>query len=407
MRISERMLFNSVMNRLQRQTVTLFKTEEQVSSGKKINHPSDDPIGQAQVLNFEKSLSTADQHLRNIDQVKSFLSVSETALQTVQNQLLRAHEVAVQMANATYTAADRTDAAREVRQIYDQLIAVANTTHAGQYIFAGNKVSTRPFVSQGAYIGTPVSLPVTITVAVNDSLTVTVDGVSSTVTIPAGVYTTGTQLANVVETAINGDTTFQAAGVAVTVTFDTDHLVITSNAVGATSNANITGGTAEGVLGLAAGAGAINRPAGTYLGDSAESSILIGTNTSAIKNLPGDRLFKGAAGGVDLLAAVGGLQVALENNDLTGIQTALGDLSGAQDLVNSERALLGARLSRIETTASMLHDSKFTLARLKSERVDVDLSRAISDLVQQQTILEATRATFARLTQRSLLDFLR
>lgn len=404
MRVSERMLFNSVMNRLQRQTATLLKAGEQVSSGKKINRPSDDPIGQAQVLNFEKSLATADQHLRNINQIESFLSVSESALQTIQNRLLRTRELAVQMANATNTAADRANAAREVRQIYDQLVEVANTTHGGQYIFAGNKVSTKPFVSQGEYIGTSVSLPVSVTAAVNDSMTVTVDGLSSTVTIAAGTYTTGAQVAAAVQTAINGDTNFQNAGISVSVKFDTDHLVITSNGVGGTSAVTPTGGSALATLGLSAGT---NRPAGTYLGDSAESSILIGTNTSIIKNLPGDRLFKGAGSGVDILAVVGGLQAALENNDLTGIQTALGSLSGAEGQVNNERSLIGARLNRIESTASILEDFKLTLAQLKSEREDVDLSSAISDLVQQQTMLEATRATFARMAQRSLLDFLR
>jgi len=404
LRISERMLFNSVINRLQRQNGTLFKTQEQVSTGKQINRPSDDPIGQAQILNFDKSLASADQHIRNIDQVDAFLSMSESALQTVQNQLLRARELAVQMANATNTATDRAGAAKEIQQVYDQLIAVANTKHDGQYIFAGNKVATKPFVGQGAYTGTALSLPVTIAAPTNNTLTLTIDGVSGNVTIPDGVYTTGVQLASAVETAINGNTTFQVSGSGVTVSFETDHLVITSNAIGGASAITPTSGNARTDLGLSAGT---VRAVGSYLGDSAETNILIGASINVIKNLPGNRLFKGTSGGTDILAAVGGLQIALENNDVAGIQTALGNIDQAQEQVNSERALIGARLNRTETTASMLQDFKVTLAQLKSEREDVDLSRAISDLVQQQAVLEATRATFARVSQRSLLDFLR
>ncbi len=407
MRVSERMLFNSVTNQLQRQTTALIKTQEQVSTGKKINRPSDDPIGQAQVLRFEKSLETVDQHLRNINQLESFLSTSESALQTVQNQLVRVRELAVQMANATNSAADRANVAKEVQQIFDQMISVGNATLAGHSLFAGNKTTTIPFVSKGEYIGTDISpsLPITITVA-NDGLDITVDGVSSNVTIAAGTYT-GTQLATAVQTAINGDATFQTAGVSVTGTFDTDHLVITSTAVGGASNVNITGGTAEPLLGLASGGGAINRPSGTYLGDSAESKVLIGEGATITKNIPGDRLFKGTIGGIDIFAVVGGLQTALETNDLNGIQTALANLDRADDQISNARTLLGARLKRAETDGSMLEDLRLTLATFKSERENVDITRAISDLVQQQNVLEATRATFAKLIQRSLLDFLR
>lgn len=404
MRVSERMLFNSVMSRLQRQTGTLLRTQEKVSTGRKINRPSDDPIGQAQVLNYDKSLSAADQHLRNVDRVNAFLSVSETALKTIQNQLTRASELAVQMSNVTYTAADRTGAAKEIQQIYDQVIAVANTAHDGQYIFAGNKTSTRPFVSRGEYIGDAITLPVTITAATNDTLTITVDGISNSVIIPAGIYATGDQLANAVGTAINGNTNFQNAGIGVTVNFDVDHLSVTSNASGATSAVAPTAGSAQATLGLSTGT---LRTVGSYLGDSAESTVQIETSASVIKNLPGDRLIKGTAGGSDILASLGGLQIALENNDLAGIQTAIGNITGSQKQISNERSLLGARLNRIETTTSMLQDFKLTLAELKSEREDVDLSSAISDLVQQQSVLEAARATFARVTQRSLLDFLR
>lgn len=294
MRVSEMMLFNSVGNRLHRQTNSLLKTQEQVSSGKRINHPSDDPIGHAQVINYEKSLAESEQYLRNIGQVNTFLSITETALQSVEDQLVRAHELSVQMANGIHNATDRMNAALEVQQIYDQLIALANTKQGEEYIFAGDETRTVPFQANG-----------------------------------------------------------------------------------------------------------------TYQGDSGESNISIGAGATVIKNIPGDRVFKGAGGGIDLFTTVKNLQTALETNDLTGVQTALTSLTTAQDQVLNERAVVGARFNRAETSANVLEDFKLTISDLKSDLEDVDITRAISDLVLQQNILETTRATSARLLQRTLLDFLR
>jgi flagellar hook-associated protein 3 FlgL len=406
MRVSDHMLFQSVIARLQRQTQLILRSQEQVTSGKRINRPSDDPIGQPLVLNYEKTFAATEQYLRNIDRGEALITSAESALQTVQDQLQRAHELAIQMANDTYSPVDRAAAAREVQQIFDQLIAVGNTSVEGRYLFAGSQTQTIPFLDQGDYLGTAVGLPATITAAVNDQLTLSVDGVSTTLTLPPGVYATGTALAAMLETAINTDPTLLAAEVSTSVTFDIDHLVIRSNATGGTSAVTPTGGSAQVTLGLAAGT---SRPSGTYLGDSAEISFLMNPNTPMIMNLPGDRLFKGVgiSGGVDVLAAVAGLQAALEADDSAGIGTALTNLGAAQEQVSSERALLGARLNRMDATKAMLGDFKLSVEKFKSQIEDADLAQAISDLTLQQTALEATRATAAQVIQRSLLDFLR
>ncbi|WDT80169.1 MAG: flagellin [Candidatus Manganitrophus sp.] len=112
-------------------------------------------------------------------------------------------------------------------------------------------------------------------------------------------------------------------------------------------------------------------------------------------------------GGVDLFSAVGGLQAALETNDTAGIQAALTNISAAQEQVIGERALLGARLNRMDATKTVLEDFKLSITRFKSDLENIDLTQAISDFSLQQVALEATRATAARMIQNSLLDFLR
>ncbi len=406
MRVPEKMLFESIVNRMQRQTESVFRLQEQVSSGKKVNRPSDDPIGQSLILNYQKSIASTEQHLRNIDRGNAMLSTGESALQGVEDRLQRARELAVQMANGTYSSLDRATAAKEIREIYDQMVASANTRVEGRYLFAGHQTQTKPFVDRGRYLGTAVTLPVTITTGVNDQLNLTLDGVASTVTLPPGAYATGAALANAVAGAINATPAYQTAGLSASVTFDTDHLVVTSNAIGGTSAVLPTGGSALAGLGLAAGTA---QPAASYLGDSGEIPFEIGSGVTVAMNLPGDRLFKGVGvtGGVDIFAAVAGLQVALETNDLAGIGTSLTNLSVAQEQITNERAVLGARLNRIDTAKETLDDFRLMLSKLNSETEDVDLTRAVSDLSLQLTALETSRAVSARLVQRSLLDFLR
>ena len=404
MRVSNQMLFDANLAQMQRLTEGLFRLQEQLSTGRKINRPSDGPVAYGQILNDEAALARNDQFLRNISRAQSSLNVADGALDTLKDQLIRANELAVQLRSGQYSAADRAATARELREIYDQIIAVGNTYYDGRYVFAGAKTDTKPFVEHGRYIGTAVTPPITITAAVDDTLALTVDGIASSVTLAAGVYATGTALAAAVETAINADPTLAAAGKAVTVRFDTDHLVLQSKAGGGNTAVTITGGSAAAGLGLVAGTA---QPAGTYLGDSAEIGIQIGAGTTLTSNLPGDRLFLGAGGGTDLLATIAGLQAALEASDNAGIDTALTNLRTAVDQVNTEAARIGANLNRADASIGLLEDLQLAIARSKSENGDVDFTAAVSKLSLQQTALEATRAAAARVLQQSLLNFLR
>ncbi len=409
MRVSDRMFFNAISARMQQQNGQLLRIQEQMATGKRINRPSDDPLAQAAIIRNNQSLSEVDQFLRNITQADTALSFGESALQSLEGQLLRARELATQAANATYTAADRINIAKEVKELYDQLVGVANSSQGGRYIFAGDKTATTPFVRQGNTTGTAVTVtpgsPVTIVTGTNDQLTFSLDGTTSTITLPAGANTSGAALATMLQTAINSDASLSAANLSATVTFETDHLVVQSNAIGVTSNANITGGTAQTILGLSGG---VNRPAGTYVGDSGESGIAIDKNNTVIKNIPGDRLIIGAGGGTNILAAIGGLQSALETNNVTGIQSALTNISQSSEQISNGRVTIGSRLNRISRTADMLEDFKVVVTRLKSDQEDVDLSKAISELVLQQNALEASRSLASRVfTAPTLMDFLR
>jgi len=251
--------------------------------------------------------------------------------------------------------------------------------------------------------------------AANNLLTVSIDGkVSKTVNISPGKYANGVTLANIVQSAINSDPDVAAANVRVTVEYDDDHrLVITSNSTDpSASSVFIRGGSASDILGLSGGS---NRPVIEYLGDSGEIPVIIGprttgvpgTATTVVSNLPGDRLFLGSDGGIDVLAAVGGLQAALEKGNSAGVQQALYDLDLAQRQISQEQTVLGMRQNTIDLNQSILQDFKVVVSGFRSDLQDTDYAQALSDMTSYMNALQAaTKVEGQILGSMSLLNFL-
>ncbi len=426
MRVTDRMLFDSNAKSLQRNQLALFKAAERSSAEKRVLLPSDDPVASAQILNYNKSIIQIDQHVRNMGQADEFLSVTYGALSTVADGLQRVADLALEMSNAARNSDDRRIAAGEIKHIFDTLTAVANTGHRGQHIFAGNKVSTKPFNFekewQGQYVGTTLkadAFPVT-TDNINNQLNVTVDGVAVQVTLDAGDYNSGEDLAAQIMGKVNDALLASNADPkpSVTVQFNPNeagseegHLVVTSNRVKGRSqvvfNKSVQG-DARLVLGLINGKSQLSGE--EYLGDSGEMAILIEPGVTLAKNIPGARVFNGGHDGVDVFASLLNLKTSLETSNFVGMQTAITDMEKATDQVSNERALIGARLNRLDQTRERLGELKFvaTEAKLKAEGSDdASVTNIFSDLIRQQTALQASLAVQARILQQpTLLSFL-
>ena len=146
MRISSNMVTARVMDEIQNSRRRLFETQQQVSSGLRINRPADDPRGVRQLLLERTSLEQSGQYRRNIGVGASELESSESALVTVNDFMQRAIELSVQGANGTIGALERNEIALEVSELLKQAISVGNTQRAGRYIFSGLETRTAPFV---------------------------------------------------------------------------------------------------------------------------------------------------------------------------------------------------------------------------------------------------------------------
>jgi flagellar hook-associated protein 3 FlgL len=154
MRITENSTMKMVVAMLQQQQERVNTLSQQVSSGSRINQPSDDPVSAQQVLNLKGLMSATDQYSRNIQTGTTWLNQMDSTMGNMNNLLVRAKELATQMANASYSASDRQSAAVEVTQLRDQMISLGNTQIAGKYVFGGFVSDQPPFDATGNFNGT-------------------------------------------------------------------------------------------------------------------------------------------------------------------------------------------------------------------------------------------------------------
>jgi flagellar hook-associated protein 3 FlgL len=153
MRVTNRMVIDSVLKNISTTSKRLQEIQESISSGKNINKPSDDPIGAAHTLHYREILSKTDRYAKNIAWGESWLEITDSALGQTNELLLRAKEIAISQSSATADASTRADSAAEVGQLFEQLLQVANTELNGRHIFAGHKTDAPPFSRDGSYTG--------------------------------------------------------------------------------------------------------------------------------------------------------------------------------------------------------------------------------------------------------------
>jgi len=151
MRIGTLQLFRQGVNAILDQQTRVAETQLQLASGKRINKPSDDPTGAAQILGLSESLKVTEQYQKNIEHARSRLELEDAALGSVGNALQRARELAVQGLNDTNGAQDRAAIAQEIRQLTDEVLGLANRKDgAGEYLFAGFQGQNAPFSHDGS-----------------------------------------------------------------------------------------------------------------------------------------------------------------------------------------------------------------------------------------------------------------
>ena len=150
MRVTDSMVRANALRGLNANATSLAAIQEQVSTTKRLNRPSDDPAQVRQAVKLHDGIAELEQFTRNIDAGTRTLSASDTAMASAGDTIQRAHELAVEGANGTLTDANRQDMALEVGQLRDQLTQLAGTKVGDSYIFSGFKSDVPPDLSAGS-----------------------------------------------------------------------------------------------------------------------------------------------------------------------------------------------------------------------------------------------------------------
>lgn len=162
MRVTQNITYNTYINDIMRRQESLYKLSKQLSTGKAINAPSDDPVKADKILTSRSILNGFEQYERNMDSALDYLNTSEDSLASVKDVIMSLQELATTAATGTSDATSRANTAVTVNQLYQQLLTVANTNYDNKYIFAGYESGTSPFDQTGSYSGDANSYQVRI-----------------------------------------------------------------------------------------------------------------------------------------------------------------------------------------------------------------------------------------------------
>lgn len=143
MRITNNMLSNNMLNNISSNLVRMDKYQNQLSTGKKIQFPSDEPVVAARALKLRTDVSEVEQFQKNTKDATSWLDITENTLSSMNDIMQRVRELTVQASNGTNTPSDMQKISQEVKQLQTQMYHLGNATYAGRYIFSGYKTDTK------------------------------------------------------------------------------------------------------------------------------------------------------------------------------------------------------------------------------------------------------------------------
>ncbi len=142
MRVPNISMYVDSTYRLGQLTSDMHDANEVVSTQKRINEISDDPLGFSQVLTLKNSLGNLEQIERNLNMGKSWITSVETAMASINDLILDAKVDATRLANDSITADERRDTIAKIDHLIDQIVNLGNTQVNGSYIFSGTKTDT-------------------------------------------------------------------------------------------------------------------------------------------------------------------------------------------------------------------------------------------------------------------------
>jgi flagellar hook-associated protein 3 FlgL len=174
-RVTQRQISDSALRGLQASLARTQTLQEQLSSGRRVSKPSDDPSGTAAAMKLRSQRRADEQYLRNIDDASGRLATADSALMAISDRLRRARELVVASGNGALSSEGRSALGVELTSISSEVTDLLNTRWLGRPIFGGTVAGDRAVdPTSGTYLGN--DLPVTARISREATLRVDVKG---------------------------------------------------------------------------------------------------------------------------------------------------------------------------------------------------------------------------------------
>jgi flagellar hook-associated protein 3 FlgL len=418
-RVTNSMMTTTFINDIQRNLKRTTELQHQISTNKKVNSPSDDPIGADRILDYNQIIAQTDQYIKNVDDATTRANNTDTVLSQMENVLFRVRDLAVRASNeAPNNQQDLNAMGSEIDSLINQMISEANQQFDGKYLFSGNKTTTTPFIAKKSveFVAGAANQATGdgVTNATLNMPSYTLNGVtrqSEAITDPNSVKEIQlfdgdgkwkATLAPGTDFTVNAaNNTITINGASLPVGLDiksTDKLEVKFNKVvsveyqgdAGIKEYEISNGTKVGVSYSGASSDASEQPSvfGKYSSDGNETK-----SVEAFQKL------------IDLRDSIYKYQNVGSTN-VQNIMKGIDDVDSIRTNITTIRSEQGGRANRLELATNRLNNININTKDLKSKREDVDMAEAITSLTLAQTVYQACLGSGAKIISTTLLDYL-
>ncbi|WP_292935001.1 flagellar hook-associated protein FlgL [Noviherbaspirillum sp.] len=402
MRISTSTIFDKGTARMGELQTGLAKTQQQVSTGRRIISPSDDPVASARALDVTNSQEINSQYAINRSSAKDSLSLVESSLQNVTSLLQDVKGLIVQAGSGVLDDTQRGYIATELQGRFDELVGLANAKDSvGDYLFSGYQSGTQPFTAtaNGAqYAGDQGTRQMQVhtgrQIDVSENGNALFEQISSTGTFASSAASTNTGSGAI------------SKGTVVDSTLLTGHRYEIDFTSATTFNVyDLTNDPGKATPLPASGAYTSGQPI-TFDGLQFQiTGAPANTDKFSVQPTGKQSIFTTLK---DLIATLRTpASTALSQKNITyGLGIANTNVDNALDHILTARASAGASLKEIDSLDSLGEDVNVQYAQSLSDLQDLDYVQAISELMKQQNALQAAQQSFVKLSELSLFHFI-
>ncbi|TXH36538.1 MAG: flagellar hook-associated protein 3 [Burkholderiaceae bacterium] len=396
MRVTTGMIYDAGVSQIQSQNARLLDTQQQVATGRRILRPSDDPVASARALEVSQSKSVNSLYTANQGYANDALKLVDSKLDAATEIVTYVRTRAVESGNGVYTASEQGTIGTDLAEQFSALLGIANSQDStGEYVFGGYRSNAQPFTGGLAggvtYQGDQGERTLQISASRNLPITSSGDEIFNSVRAPvgsayalAGAGNTGTALVSGmnVSAAYNGHNYSVSVGAGPTYqVFDS-----TSDPAHTTPIA----------------------PTVTTSGSS--TSLAFGGVTMTLSGTPASGDSYSVSTVASTFDVLGNFVTALKSGDAAairfgGTQTIAG-MDASQENVSRVRSGVGSRMVEVETQQNIGSNLDLQYNEALSRLEDVDYAEAVSNLVQQQTFLQAAQQSFLKVSNLSLFNYL-